>query len=113
MCTQDYVIRLYGKMAELTVHSVIRGYRFIKIKGIQALAQCLKTKIDDFNQHDGCINTETPRPSPLQLLSEQAVSHAIGLHVHVVCVSELEGYCRIWNLIIKIIDDKLLESIKL
>ena len=41
----DYVIWLYGKMAELTVHSVIRGYLFIKIKGIQALAlaQCLKT----------------------------------------------------------------------
>ena len=107
----DYVIRLYGKMAELTVHSVfIRGYLFIKIKGIQALAQCLKTKIDDFNQHDGCINTETPRSSPLQLLSEQAVSHTIGLHV--VCVSELEEYCRIWNFIIKIIDDELFESIK-
>ena len=56
MCTQeyvDYVIQSYRKMAELTVHSVIRGYLFIKISMIQALAQCLKTKIDDFNQHDG------------------------------------------------------------
>ena len=47
------MIRSYGKMAELTVCSVVRGYHVYKDERDPSAGSTFETEIDNNNQHDG------------------------------------------------------------